>query len=43
MQKSPSIEGWGAKHIKYILYEILRTLLYIHVFILIIIECTYCS
>lgn len=30
MERSPSIVGWGTKQIKYIIYEILRTLLYLH-------------
>lgn len=30
MERSPCIVGWGSKQIKFIIYEILRTLLYLH-------------
>lgn len=31
MSHSPQISGWNSDHIKYIIYEVFRTLLYLHV------------
>lgn len=32
MKNSPKIQNWGMKHVQYIIYEVLKTLLYLHVY-----------